>query len=155
MAILGAIHNLSFYHNEINTDHQMTQKSVAHQSHGIDSLTAKTANISSILCAIYQWSPQSIQAEIARVLGNLTRSTDARQSVQSAGGIQFLLKNVSSADVDMVATSCGVLVNMLGDWQRRTTFRDLNGPLLLRNVLRRSAEQQNWILALIVCQVSV
>lgn len=156
MAILGAIHNLSFYHNEINTDQQMTKKSAAHQSDGADSsLTAKTANISSILCAIYQWSAQTIQAEIARVLGNLTRSTDARQSVQSAGGIQFLLKNVSSTDVDMVATSCGVLVNMLGDWQRRATFRDLNGPLLLRNVLRRSAEQQNWILALIVCQVSM
>lgn len=127
---------------------------VTHQSPCVDSLTAKTAGISGVLCAIYQWSKQPIQAEIARVLGNLTRSMDARQAVQAAGGLQFLLKNVSSPDVDMVATSCGVLVNMLGDWQRRTTFRDLNGPLLLRDVLQRSVGQQNWILALIVCQVS-
>lgn len=173
MAVLGAIHNLSFYHSEINGEHRPPQqpqqpqqpqhhhkpaKSVQHsgkhQSHCVDSLTAKTADISGVLCAIYQWSAQPIQAEIARVLGNLTRSMDARQAVQAAGGLQFLLENVSSADVDMVATSCGVLVNMLGDWQRRTIFRDLNGPVLLRDVLQRSAGQQNWILALIVCQVS-
>lgn len=111
------------------------------------------ATISAALCAIYQWAPESIQSEIARVLGNLTRSLDARIAVHAAGGLQFLLKNLSSNDWDIVETSCGVLVNMLSDWERRAKFRDSGGPLLLRDVLQRSAMKHDWLLALIACQV--
>lgn len=118
-----------------------------------DSMIKQMATISAALCAIYQWAPESTQSEIARVLGNLTRSLDARVAVFAAGGLQFLLKNLTSNDWDIVETSCGVLVNMLSDWERRAPFRELRGPLLLRDVLQRSAMKHDWLLALIACQV--
>lgn len=117
------------------------------------SMIKQMATISAALCTIYQWAPEAAQSEIARVLGNLTRSLDARVAVYTAGGLQFLLKNLSSNDWDIVETSCGVLVNMLSDWERRAPFRELRGPLLLRDVLQRSAMKHDWLLALIACQV--
>lgn len=152
MATLGAIHNLSFYQpNEI--DDQQTDGDGSKEMKHPESMIKQMATISAALCAIYQWAPASIQTEIARVLGNLTRSLDARVAVHSAGGLQFLLKNLSSDDWDIVETSCGVLVNMLSDWERRAPFRELRGPLLLRDVLQRSALKHDWLLALIACQV--
>lgn len=151
LATLGAIHNLSFYQqNEI--DDQQTDDGSKEIRHP-ESMIKQMATISAALCAIYQWAPETIQSEIARVLGNLTRSLDARVAVHHAGGLQFLLKNLSSTDWDIVETSCGVLVNMLSDWERRAPFRELRGPLLLRDVLQRSAMKHDWILALITCQV--
>lgn len=150
LATLGAIHNLSFYQLAIDDDDPQT-KDVKHP----DSMIEQMATISAALCVIYQWLPDSAQAksEIARVLGNLTRSIDARVAVYTAGGFQFLLKNLASNDWDIVETSCGVLVNMLSDWERRAVFRELRGPLLLREVLQRSAMKHDWLLALICCQV--
>lgn len=151
LATLGAIHNLSFYQpNEI--DDQQTDDGSKEIKHP-DSMIKQMATISAALCTIYEWTPETIQSEIARVLGNLTRSHDARIAVHSAGGLQFLLKNLSSNDWDIVETSCGVLVNMLGDWERRSRFRELRGPQLLRDVLQRSALKHDWMLALIACQV--
>lgn len=151
LATLGAIHNLSFYQNNAIDDNRQTNasKEINHP----DSMIKQMATISAALCAIYQWAPESVQSEIARVLGNLTRSLDARVAVHSAGGLQFLLKNLSSNDWDIVETSCGVLVNMLSDWERRAKFRELRGPYLLRDVLQRSAMKHDWLLALITCQV--
>lgn len=151
LATLGAIHNLSFYQNNTIDDNRQTNasKEINHP----DSMIKQMATISAALCAIYQWAPESVQSEIARVLGNLTRSLDARVAVHSAGGLQFLLKNLSSNDLDIVETSCGVLVNMLSDWERRAKFRELRGPYLLRDVLQRSAMKHDWLLALITCQV--
>lgn len=112
LATLGAIHNLSFYQpNEI--DYQQTDGDGSKEMKHPESMIKQIATISVALCAIYQWAPEPIQTEIARVLGNLTRSLDARAAVHSAGGLQFLLKNLSSDDWDIVETSCGVLVNML------------------------------------------
>lgn len=149
---MGAIHNLSFYQNAIDDEQQTTNDDSKESCHPKSMIKQMTA-ISAALCAIYQWAPESAQSEIARVLGNLTRSLDAREAVYSAGGLQFLLKNLSSNDWDIVETSCGVLVNMLSDWQRRSTFRELRGPFLLRDVLQRSALKHDWLLALIACQV--
>lgn len=150
LATLGAIHNLSFYQNNAIDDRQtIASKEINHP----ESMIEQMATISAALCAIYQWAPESVQSEIARVLGNLTRSLDARVAVHSAGGLQFLLKNLSSDDLDIVETSCGVLVNMLSDWERRARFREMRGPYLLRDVLQRSAMKHDWLLALIACQV--
>lgn len=151
LATLGAIHNLSFYQsNEI--DDQQTDDDSKEINHP-ESMIKQMATISAALCTIYQWAPETIQSEIARVLGNLTRSLEARIAVHSAGGLQFLIKNLSSNDWDIVETSVGVLVNMLSDWERRAPFRELRGPLLLRDVLQRSAMKHDWLLALIACQV--
>lgn len=113
----------------------------------------RVADISAALCITYQSGPTVARSEVARVLGNLTRSAAARIAVYNAGGLKFLAKNLSSNDFDVIGTSCGVLVNMLSDWERRAPFREIQGPLLLRDVLQRGAMNQDWLLALIACQV--
>lgn len=153
LATLGAIHNLSFYQTTIDDQQTDNSKDIKHPDSIENSMIKQMATISAALCAIYQWAPESTKSEIARVLGNLTRSLDARVAVYTAGGLQFLLKNLASNDWNIVETSCGVLVNMLSDWERRAPFRELRGPLLLRDVLQRSAMKHDWLLALIACQV--
>lgn len=119
-----------------------------------DSMIKRVADISAALCNTYQSGPDLIRSEVARVLGNLTRSAAARTSVHNAGGLEFLVKNLTSNDFDVIGTTCGVLVNMLSDWERRAPFREMQGPLLLRDVLQRGAMNQDWLLALIACQVN-
>lgn len=118
------------------------------------SMIERVADISAALCITYQSGPDLIRSEVARVLGNLTRSAAARASVYNAGGLKFLVKNLSSNDFDVIGTTCGVLVNMLSDWERRAPFREMQGPLLLRDALQRGAMNQDWLLALIACQVN-
>lgn len=154
LATLGAIHNLSFYQNGTN-DQCPNASTINPMTLHPKSMIEQMATISASLCAIYKWTTEPIQCEIARVLGNLTRSLDARVAIHSSDGLKFLVMNLSSDDLEIVGTSCGVLVNMLSDWERRAQFRELNGPLLLRNVLKRSALKQDWLLALIACQVSL
>lgn len=142
LACLGAIHNLSFYQSEV------VDRSVFKAS----SMVERVADISAVLCETYERGPEFARAEVARVLGNLTRSPSARAAVYKAGGLRHLVKNLASNDFDIIGTSCGVLVNMLSDWERRAPFREMKGPLLLRDVLQRGAMNGDWLLALIACQ---
>lgn len=116
------------------------------------SMTERLADLSSTLCKTLLNSPIIAQVEAARVLGNMTRGPVARKAFCAAGGLKVVVKNLESDHNELIATSCGVLVNLLGDWERRVPFRELRGPQLLRDVLQRSALQQDWILAGIVCQ---
>lgn len=119
------------------------------------SMIANTGDITAALCVTYQHGPDVAKSEVARVLGNMTRSSGARDAVCSAGAMKFLVKNLASDNLEISGTSCGVLVNLLSDWERRAPFRELRGPLLLRDVLQRAAVNQDWLLALIACQVIV
>lgn len=154
LACLGAIHNLSFYQDAL-TDEQSPSNDTANlNSFHAGSMIERVADISAALCVTYQSGPAVARPEVARVLGNLTRSSAARKAVQTAGGLKLLVKNLTCDDFDVIGTSCGVLVNMLSDWERRAPFRELKGPLLLRDVLQRGAMNQDWLLALIACQVN-
>lgn len=156
LACLGAIHNLSFYQTNV-ADEASLNSIGATKSHALHagSMIERVADISAALCNTYQSGPIVARSEVARVLGNLTRSSAARTAVYNAGGLKFLAKNLTSNDFDVIGTSCGVLVNMLSDWERRAPFRDIQGPLLLRDVLQRGAMNQDWLLALIACQVTI
>lgn len=120
--------------------------------HHPSAMTERLADLSAALCTTLLTGPQCARAEAARVLGNMTRSPIARQSLCAAGGLKVLVKNLELEDSDLVATSCGVLVNLLSDWNRRAPFRELKGPFMLRDVLQRAAMQEDWPLAGIVCQ---
>lgn len=115
-------------------------------------MTERMADLSSTLCTTLSCGPDSAQSEAARVLGNMTRSPVARKAFCSSGGLRILVKHLESEDIELLATTCGVLVNLLGDWERRAPFRELKGPLHLRDVLQRTAVQEDWIVAGIVCQ---
>lgn len=116
-------------------------------------MNERVAELTAALCVTYQTGPMAVQAEVARVLGNMTRSVVSRQAFCTIGGMQMLVATLAAEDVDLIGASCGVLVNLLSDWQRRAPFRELGGPLLVRDVLQRAAMHQDWLLASIACQV--
>lgn len=146
LASLGALHNLSFYHDANPSEEQ--QKAIPCRG----TVNERISDLSAALVKILQYGNIPAQAEAARVLGNMSRSHCARESICHAGGLKILIKNFESEDFELVASSCGVMVNILGDWERRARFRELKGPLMLRDVLQRSAQQEDWLLAAIVCQ---
>lgn len=117
-------------------------------------MAERLADLSATLCNTLQSGHPGAKVEAARVLGNMTRSPIARKALCGAGGLKFLIKNLESEDTELVATSCGVLVNLLSDWERRAPFRELRGPYLLRDVLQRGALSGDWLLAATACQVS-
>lgn len=117
------------------------------------SMKERVADLTAALCVTYQTGPEIAHSEVARVLGNMTRSSVARNAFCTAGGMKLLVANLSSNDFDVIGTSCGVLVNLLSDWERRAPFRELRGPLFMRDVLQRAATNNDWLLASITCQV--
>lgn len=141
---------MSFYQDAISDESTHGKTKTFHAS----SMIERIADLSAALCQIYQTGPYIVQAEAARVLGNMTRSAIARNAVHSAGGLKLLVGNLSSDDFDVIGSSCGVLVNLLSDWERRAPFRELKGPLLLRDILQRGVVNRDWLLASIACQVS-
>lgn len=150
LATLGALHNLSFYHcMKPNDSHSVSEDAGDRFNSTVND---RIPELSAALVEILQNGSIAAQAEAARVLGNMSRSFCARESICHAGGLKILIKNFESEDFELVASSCGVMVNILGDWERRARFRELRGPLLLRDVLQRSATQEDWLLAAIVCQ---
>ncbi|CRL05014.1 CLUMA_CG018042, isoform A [Clunio marinus] len=142
LATLAALHNLSYYQN--TSDETM----INHPG----SIVERTKDISVTLCQILDWGPQLAKNEAARVLGNLTRNSMARQSFCAANGLKVLVKCLQSDDGELVETSCGVLVNLLGDWERRQPFKELKGIRLLIDILQKAATDGNWLLTGIVCQ---
>lgn len=142
-ATLGALHNLSYYYEPSDNPLQFN-----HQG----SMADRMNDICGVLCNILNSSSNPARSEAARVLGNMTRNTVARQAFCSENGLKILVQCLESNDVELMVTSCGVLVNILGDSERRTPFREIQGPIVLRKLLQRGVSHQDWILAGISCQ---
>lgn len=132
-------------------------------------MAARLSDLSVALCSTIVSGPNTAKAEAARVLGNMTRCSTVRNNFCEAGGLKVIVQQLRSDDLELVAASCGILVNLLGDWERRSckllftkhsifcsyflpVFRELNGPSLLIDALQHGA-MQNWVLAGIICQV--
>jgi armadillo repeat-containing protein 2 len=143
LAALAALHNLSYYQSvsdEVSVNHHP------------GSIVERVKDLSTTLCEILNNGPLFARSEAARVLGNMTRNSTARQSFCSSNGLKVLIKCVGSSDSELVATSCGVLVNLLGDWECRMPFKELKGIEILRETLQRAAMDEDWHLAGISCQ---
>lgn len=145
LATLAALHNLSYYQN-VSEDANVKNPG---------SIVERVKDISTILCQILNSSDRHQQVaknEAARVLGNMTRNSSARQSFCAVNGLKVLIKCVQSDDTELVESSCGVLVNLLGDWERRVPFKELKGVQILREIFQKAAADENWLLAGIACQ---
>ncbi|XP_062560738.1 armadillo repeat-containing protein 2-like [Armigeres subalbatus] len=142
-ATLGALHNLSYYYEP--SDNPL------HFNHP-GSMADRLKDICGVLCNILSTNSKSARSEAARVLGNMTRNSVARQTFCSENGLKILIQCLESNDVELMVTSCGVLVNILGDSDRRVPFREIQGPIVLRKLLQRGVSNQDWILAGISCQ---
>lgn len=142
-ATLGALHNLSYYYEPSDNPLQYNHPG---------SMAERLKDICGVLCSILNTDGSPARSEVARVLGNMTRNGITRQTFCSESGLKILIRCLESDDVELMVTSCGVLVNILGDWERRAPFRELQGPIVLRKLLQRGASGQDWILAGIACQ---
>lgn len=109
LATLGALHNLSFYQDLAEDDKRFP----------ISSMAARLSDLSVALCSTIVSGPIAAKAEAARVLGNMTRCSIVRKHFCNAGGLKVIVQQLRSDDLELVAGSCGILVNLLGDWERR------------------------------------
>ncbi|XP_035791044.1 armadillo repeat-containing protein 2-like isoform X1 [Anopheles albimanus] len=142
-ATLGALHNLSYYY-ELNE----TQKTAPN----IGSICQNWKAICGALCRILNSDHNPTRSEVARVLGNMTRNSVIREVFYAENGLMILKRCISSNDDELIVTACGVLVNVLGDWTRRVSFQEIDGPLMLRQILHRGVTKRDWIMAGITCQ---
>lgn len=142
IATLCALHNICFF--------QHFQKQQIKHSAG--SINEQQKDCITNLNTILLVGPDIAKPEAARVLGNITRDINARELFSSCNGMKTIIKCLQSDDYELTGTLCGVLVNLLGDWERRTQFKDLNGPEYLRKVLETATPKHDWILSRIVCQ---
>lgn len=83
-------------------------------------MAARLSDLSVALCSTIVAGPITAKAEAARVLGNMTRCSKVRNSFCEAGGLKVIVQQLRSDDLELVAASCGILVNLLGDWERRS-----------------------------------
>ncbi|XP_058122747.1 armadillo repeat-containing protein 2 [Anopheles ziemanni] len=143
-ATLGALHNLSYYYESTET------VAIGHRSPG--SICDRLKDICGTLCSILGNEKNPARAEVARVLGNMTRTGTVRQTFCVENGLKILTRCLTSTSDELVVTSCGVVVNVLGDWTTRTTFREIDGPAMLRCILQRGIANKDWIMAGIACQ---
>lgn len=143
LAALAALHNLSYYHNTFDDGN----------SNHPGSMSERARDISLALSQILSNGPQVAKSEAARVLGNLTRNPGVRQSFCTSNGLKILVKCLQkNEDIELMTSSCGVLVNLLGDWERRASFKELNGIKVLRETLTKSAMSEDWLLCGMCCQ---
>lgn len=145
LASLAALHNLSYYQYSFEDSHLNNPGSIVE----------RVRDITLALCQILNndGGPLIVKAEAARVLGNLTRNATVRQSFCTSNGLKILVKCLQqSEDIELVTSSCGILVNLLGEWERRASFKEINGPRILREILTRSAFNEDWLLSGMCCQ---
>lgn len=142
LATLAALHNLSYY------QYGADEATVNHPG----SIIERIKDICAALCQILNNGSHLAKSEAARVLGNLTRNSSARQTFCTSNGLKILVKCMQSEDTELVTTSCGVLVNLLGDWERRAPFKELNGIKILRQMLQKAAMNEDWLLSGMCCQ---
>lgn len=160
--ILGALHNLFFYQDEIEESKYGPESGTSFN----DSIRGK---IALNLCLALKNHPpddkdknQLLELEIIRVLGNLTRNPIARKQLCEANGIEIILQllqriqtTIDQEQNDFKACIIGILINILGDTENRLTFAQSNGVQILMEVLRDALDSfpdQDWFLASIVCQ---
>uniref|UniRef100_A0A182WAT0 Armadillo repeat-containing protein 2 n=1 Tax=Anopheles minimus TaxID=112268 RepID=A0A182WAT0_9DIPT len=143
-ATLGALHNLSYYYEPSESE------GTGHLRAG--SIGERMKDICGTLCVILNSDHNPARSEVARVLGNMTRNTTIRQTFCEENGMKILKRCLTSKHDELMVTSCGVLVNMLGDWSSRVPFREIDGPIILRRLLQKGVTNRDWIMAGIACQ---
>lgn len=138
---LGALHNLCFY-----------QGSDENENH--NTIWNLSGDISTVLCDVLKNEAgiAFLKVEAVRVLGNITLNKNARNSFCKNNGINLMLTFLNSSCYDLKVNSAGVLVNVLGDYDKRSNFEELKGAEILKETLIKALDQHDMVLATIICQ---
>jgi armadillo repeat-containing protein 2 len=143
IATLAALHNLTYYQtlNEMKQSYQ----------HG--SVVDKIQDICETLCYKFLTKESSLEKiEVIRVLGNMTRDNSVRETFLSSNGLINIVRCLNEDDKNLLENSCGVLVNILNDFNSRNSFKNLSGMVLLRDSLRKNIYENNWLLCETICK---
>ncbi|XP_055855262.1 armadillo repeat-containing protein 2 [Episyrphus balteatus] len=145
-ATLGALHNLCFYQDQSSDSYSSNDEN----SEG--SIYNVLSEVGPLLCQNLRNGQDSVRIEAIRVLGNLSRNQIARVAFCQAGGLRTTVQCLGSPDYNLRTSGIGVLVNLLGDWENRTPFIELQGQLILMEMLKTFLSQEDWMIAGIICQ---
>lgn len=137
MSILSTLNNLSYYYtSEVELD-------VFHikQIEIIEGITeySKSKNKECVI-------------EAMRIMGNLSRSKITRDFITESEVFKILINVLSKVDLTLLKTTIGVFVNLMADNKSRNLFKNSGGIGKLITILNSFA-QNDWILAMLVCQV--
>ncbi|XP_063954083.1 armadillo repeat-containing protein 2-like [Lytechinus pictus] len=88
--------------------------------------------------------------EASRVFGNLSRSVDIRNFLTAKKVDEMMVTLLDSGNREFVYTSCGVLINLMADQERRPMLKREGGVSKLIDVLRDFG-RSDWQLAGMVC----
>lgn len=138
---MGALHNICFYQGSDDIKNQNT-------------IWKFSGDISIVLCDILKnkGDIDFLKVEAVRVLGNMTLNKKARETFSSNDGIKLMITFLNDPCYDLRMNSAGVLVNILGDYDKRAIFEELKGPEILKDVLFNALDQHDIVFATIICQ---
>ncbi|CAG0891538.1 unnamed protein product [Cyprideis torosa] len=135
LSALAALNNLAFYSTEANS-----------------AIGDRATEVAEYLCDLLLLNQNSIQVEVVRVLGSLSRARVVRDLIANRKVFRVLIGMLDWRERSVVYSVCGVLVNMMTDEDRRKTLKDMHGLLKLYSVLRDMG-CHDWLLSSVICQV--
>lgn len=95
---------------------------------------------------------EDICLEVCRIFGNLTRSSLVRNFLVTSKALSVLVNLVETRITGLLFAVCGILVNILGDDDKKEPFCQLKGIPKLLDILE-DVGQQDWTLSGLVIQV--
>ncbi|KAE8751573.1 hypothetical protein FOCC_FOCC001820 [Frankliniella occidentalis] len=109
-------------------------------------------DISQALYTLLMSNLDECLVEATKVLGNLTRSKPARDFLLETGGLNQLLKFLSTDNHELLRSTTGVLVNLMADADKREALQRTQGISRLIAILLYHGES-DWQLSSLICQV--
>ncbi|XP_025413160.1 armadillo repeat-containing protein 2 isoform X2 [Sipha flava] len=138
LAALAALNNLSYYADMSNSNR--------------GPFNARQLDITQALSLLLTTRNHTCKVEVARVFGNLTRSSTVRNYLLETSGLLAITNCLDcSGDKELLTVCSGVLVNMTSDENHREAFKNYDGVSKMVNILRSSGER-DWPLFALVCQ---
>ncbi|XP_022242392.1 armadillo repeat-containing protein 2-like isoform X2 [Limulus polyphemus] len=95
---------------------------------------------------------EDICLEVCRIFGNLTRFSLVRNFLVTSKALSILVNLVETRITELLLAVCGILVNILGDDDKKEPFCQLKGVPKLLDILE-DIGQQDWTLSGLVSQV--
>uniref|UniRef100_A0A336LNK2 CSON009166 protein n=1 Tax=Culicoides sonorensis TaxID=179676 RepID=A0A336LNK2_CULSO len=143
-ATLGTIHNISYYQDE----------NESLRSENPRSFYKRMNDIALVLCKILQSSSNIIvRLEAAKILGNISRLPNISECLSKQDKMKIFISCLQTTeDFELLCAIVGIFVNILADWEKRLTFKELNGNFVLKKLLIKAIELHNWNLATLCCQ---
>lgn len=97
---------------------------------------------------------QSVAAEAARVIGNLSRRKEVRDCLLDDGFLQCTVHLLAAEDSerDFLSAFVGIIINLMSDERLRPAFKSEDGIPRCIDLLHSCLNDKDWDLACLICQ---